>query len=347
MRHSSGARSAQPQCCDTEFPPAISHSLACTPQSHRAQGASAHTYPHFLSLIQRSSRLCVPKPHKPLGCSLRVPRAEQLRQGPGGARKDRKRNMTGRKREINKSPQNPGRSVEAFSASFLLNTPLRCGPPFSSASAGARPCPPHRGEETAAGGRRRFPQPRQAQPRPRRPLHPEGGRTNRPEGLRPGGQEPQVRATAPARKGVGGERCCPLSLAGERGAACQPRPPLGRSGKAGSTVWPCGNRVPLTSLGSEGQRPTACRNRGLPTAPSALRGLRPPRVVSAARRAAEPGGETPLRPGATGRGTPRRRSLDRPLPWSCCLPGTRFQGNGGSALAARQQRHGRVRVIGS
>lgn len=221
MRHSSEARSAQPQCCDTEFPPAISHSLACTPQFHRAQGASAHTYPHFLSLIQRSSRLCVPKPHKPLSCSLRVPRAEQLRQGPGGARKDRKRDMTGRKREINKSPKNLGGSVEAFSASFLLNTPLRCGPArlsllFSLRRRPALPAAPWGGD---SGGR--------AAALPSAPPGPAQAAPAAPSRRR---EDNPPRRAAARRAGAAGESDGPGSERGGRGAVLPPQPGRGARG---------------------------------------------------------------------------------------------------------------------
>lgn len=192
-----------------------------------------------------------------------------------------------------------------------------------------------RGEETAAGGRRHLPRPRQAQPGPRRALQPEGGRARRWEGLRPGGQPPQVRRTAPAWRGGGPSALDRRSVAsgrvGASGAAQrsaalrerQPRSPyLPRLGRAAAPNPP---RRGLPAASAEPLR------RGS-AAPSALRGLRPH-----ARPAWGGGGQT--------RATPQRYRPGEGGPGrGGCCPGTRLKGSGS---APRRWQRGGVGLIGS
>lgn len=119
------------------------------------------------------------------------------------------------------SPSNPavsGNLPGPFLAKHptpLPAPPLRALPQLCPLFSAASPL----GEETAAGGRRCFPERRQAQPGPRRVLHAAGGRSSRCERPRPGGQ---VRRTAPALQRAGGERRRPAPPAWDRGLPVRP-----------------------------------------------------------------------------------------------------------------------------
>ena len=84
VRRSSEARRETPHRSGTECPAAAPPAPAWRTASRSARSLPPHAYasrreellgcrryPHFLSSIRKSSRLCVPKPHKTLGHSLK------------------------------------------------------------------------------------------------------------------------------------------------------------------------------------------------------------------------------------------------------------------------------------
>lgn len=185
-------------------------------------------------------------------------------------------------------------------------------PSPSPALPAAAPAPAGRRQRRAGGVVFLRPSPGRAGRRNRR--------ASRRGGLRPGGQQPQeVRGTgtAPAGRRAGGD--C--------GAACQPWPPLDRSGRAGS---------------SSVAQPLREREPCLPLPPSARAGSVPQPATAGQRGPLSPARPPPapprLRPAACWggwRGDPRctpalqvGEAAARPLPLSGCRPRSRCAGNG-------------------